>query len=246
MSVQYLVRFDDICPTMNWEIWEQVESILQQNGIKPILAVIPDNQDKKLQVDPPKADFWERVRSWQRQGWTIALHGYQHVFESSNSGLIGINSYSEFAGLSYDIQRHKVERALSIFSREGICADAWVAPAHTFDVITVQILGAFGVKVISDGFYCRPVSRMGAFWIPQQMWRFRPMPSGVWTICFHHNRFKASDVEQLKADIEKYKQAFVTVDELLHNPVKNHCMKDTLFSALWLLCLKLKRKFALL
>ena len=45
----YLVRFDDICPTMNWEAWEQVENVLVSEGIRPILAVVPDNRDENLE-----------------------------------------------------------------------------------------------------------------------------------------------------------------------------------------------------
>src|SRR5688572_15384620 len=40
---QYLLRFDDICPTMNWRVWAEIESVLIQREIKPLLAVVPDN-----------------------------------------------------------------------------------------------------------------------------------------------------------------------------------------------------------
>src|SRR5213594_2026420 len=62
---QYLLRFDDICPTMNWRVWAEIESVLIQRRLKPILAVVPDNRDPGLQVDTPVADFWERARAWQ-------------------------------------------------------------------------------------------------------------------------------------------------------------------------------------
>src|ERR1700676_5179596 len=77
MSVKFLLRFDDICPTMDWKIWNEVETILVEEGIKPILAVIPDNQDETLHDAEPNRHFWDRVRSWQTRGWTIGLHGYQ-------------------------------------------------------------------------------------------------------------------------------------------------------------------------
>ena len=77
---RYLIRFDDICPTMNWAGWDAIESLLMRHSIRPILAVVPDNRDPKLIVDSPCADFWERVRKWQRAGYAIALHGYQHRY----------------------------------------------------------------------------------------------------------------------------------------------------------------------
>ena len=61
---RYLLRFDDICPTMNWAIWDKVEEGLRRHDVRPILAVVPDNHDSKLRIDPPRADFWDRVRQW--------------------------------------------------------------------------------------------------------------------------------------------------------------------------------------
>ena len=58
-QARYLVRFDDICPTMDWDIWERVEEILLENKIKPILAVVPNNVDEHLIVTRQKDDFWK-------------------------------------------------------------------------------------------------------------------------------------------------------------------------------------------
>src|ERR1051326_9565196 len=85
---QFLLRFDDICPTMRWDMWSEIEKRLIQYDIKPILAVVPDNRDPVLQVDRPRRDFWVRVRRWQEQGWTIALHGYQHLYVAKAGGLV--------------------------------------------------------------------------------------------------------------------------------------------------------------
>lgn len=245
MGARFLIRFDDICPTMNWGVWYQVEAILDRFGVKPILAVVPDNRDSNLVVDTPKGDFWERVRHWQGQGWAIALHGYHHVYETKSSGLLGINKCSEFAGLPYDVQRSNIERALAVFSKEGIRADAWVAPAHSFDAITVQALGELGIRVISDGFHWRPVFSTGALWIPQQMWRFRPMPGGVWTVCFHHNHLTAGNIQKLGEDIVRYRQQIVSLGDLVNRyPAKTRSVLDKSFSALWLGGLRFKRRMA--
>lgn len=64
-AARYLVRFDDICPAMNWDMWGKIETVLRENGVKPILAVVPDNKDPLLDVGAPVSDFWERVRGWQ-------------------------------------------------------------------------------------------------------------------------------------------------------------------------------------
>ena len=79
-DARYLIRFDDICSTMNWTVWDAIESQLIRHSIRPILAVVPDNHDPKLIVEVARADFWERVRSWQRAGYAIAMHGYEHRY----------------------------------------------------------------------------------------------------------------------------------------------------------------------
>lgn len=210
MSAKYIVRFDDICPTMDWVVWEKIEAMLLKHNIKPILAVVPDNRDPKLTVDTPRNDFWERVRAWQAAGWTIAIHGYQHVYSTPHAGLMGINHYSEFAGLSYEEQYHKLEQGLAIFAEHNVRADAWIAPAHAFDTNTVRALLALKVDVISDGYYWRPVKRLGALWIPQQLWRFRQMPFGLWTVCLHHNRYTEAQLKNLEANFDEYASAIIS------------------------------------
>ena len=99
MLAKYLLRFDDICPTMNWQIWEQVDAVLKRENVMPILAVVPDNLDPKLHAAPARAEFWQRLRTYQQLGWAIGLHGYQHQYVNKSAGLVGIHAGSEFAGL---------------------------------------------------------------------------------------------------------------------------------------------------
>jgi predicted deacetylase len=186
MSVKFLLRFDDICPTMDWKIWNEVETILVEEGIKPILAVIPDNQDETLHDAEPNRHFWDRVRSWQTRGWTIGLHGYQHRYVTQDPGILGLRHYSEFAGLPLNEQQAKLVKALEIFRREGLRPKVWIAPAHSFDANTLLALASLGIRTISDGFALYPHrDSQGTFWIPQQLGKLRPVPSGVWTLCIH-------------------------------------------------------------
>lgn len=185
-GARYLLRFDDMCPTMDWALWEEVEALLVEAGVKPILAVIPDNQDPALMVTPPSPLFWDRVRSWQARGWTIGLHGYQHTYVNKEPGLLRLNRKSEFAGLSHSEQLDKLRKGLEVFEREGVHADVWVAPAHSFDGVTVSALAAVGIRTISDGMALAPFTDpQGTLWIPQQFANMRPMPFGIWTYCYH-------------------------------------------------------------
>ncbi len=202
---RYIVRFDDICPTMNWQVWEGIESFLDRFGVKPILAVVPDNVDPKLIVDEPRADFWDRVRGWQAKGYTIAIHGYQHRYVNTNPGIMGITPQSEFAGLSPAEQEEKLRKGLAIFEAQGVKADAWVAPSHSFDDVTVDLLARLGVPVISDGLWPMPHTRPnGITWVPQQLWGFERMKPGIWTVCNHHNKWSPERLARFGAELEAF------------------------------------------
>ena len=51
------IRMDDITPDMDFEKFTRFKTILDKHGIKPLIGVVPDNKDKKLQKNPPRADF---------------------------------------------------------------------------------------------------------------------------------------------------------------------------------------------
>lgn len=215
---QYLVRFDDICPTMNWAVWEAIERELDACGVKPILAVVPDNRDPKLEVDPPRADFWDRVRTWQAKGYTIALHGYQHRYVNRNPGLMGLTRQSEFAGLPRAEQKAKLESALAIFADEKVRIDAWVAPSHSFDRATVALLAELGVTTISDGLWPKPFEdKDGVRWIPQQLWGFREKGDGVWTVCNHHNGWSEPRLAAFGEALRAYAPRMTDVPSVLRS-----------------------------
>lgn len=243
MNARYLVRFDDICPTMNWRIWDRVEPVLRRHNVKPIVAVVPDNRDPQLVAGPPRAGFWDIVRDWQQAGWAIALHGHQHRYTQRNAGLLGINDFSEFAGVPEEMQRRKLDAALAVFTEQGLRADAWVAPAHSFDEVTVKLLLEAGIPIVSDGFYTRPVRHLGAIWIPQQLWRFHSMPFGLWTVCYHPNNFSEAGLARFEADIERHAPSIVALlrHELIESAVPPRGLGDRGLAALWLTALRLKR-----
>jgi len=211
----YILRLDDACPTMRWDIWLKLERILDEHNIKPIIGVIPDCKDPKLQFEKPKKDFWNWVRNLHKKGWHIAMHGYQHLYETKNSGLIGLNNYSEFAGLPYEIQAKKIKNAWKIFLDNGLKPKIWMAPAHSFDLNTLKALKEYTeIEYITDGFAVFPFTAYGFKWIPQQLWRFRKFPFGVWTICLHPNNMNDKDLEKFNKVLERYKELFTD------NPLK--------------------------
>jgi hypothetical protein len=208
---------------MNWETWDVIDKMLVSSNVRPILAVIPDNKDPKLMIEPPVNDFWDRVREWQARGWAIALHGYQHEYVNKNAGVIGLTRHSEFAGLPREVQKRKLLLGLDIFKRENVRADCWVAPSHSFDWTTVELLAELGVDVISDGLWPWPYTdKRGVIWVPQQIWGGRKpnqrgglcsMPAGVWTVCHHHNIWGKRELKNFQASLEEFGPDMIGLDD---------------------------------
>jgi predicted deacetylase len=220
VKARYLVRFDDVCPGMNWEVWRDVEPILVAADVKPMLAVIPSNQDAKLNVGALDDRFWDRVRAWQQRGWAIGLHGYEHRYVTKNPGLIGLNRRSEFAGVPAAAQAEKLRAAVEIFRREAVRPDLWIAPGHSFDDATVAALKGVGIDAISDGFFLsahRDAREM--LWIPQQMWTFHRRPFGLWTVCYHVNGWKAEHLRRFERDIARFRSRITSLADVVSTPL---------------------------
>ena len=47
-----IIRFDDISENMKWEFMERCESLFDKYKIKPVVGVIPNNQDIELKKYP--------------------------------------------------------------------------------------------------------------------------------------------------------------------------------------------------
>jgi predicted deacetylase len=225
MRTRFIMRFDDICPTMNWRVWRLLEHDLYELNIKPLMAVVPDNRDRDLMVSAPSVDdFWNSVRSWQKHGWTIGLHGYQHRYLTNAAGMYGRMPRSEFAGLPYEIQEIKLRNAVRIFREQQVSPEVWVAPAHSFDTTTVGILSKLGVRIISDGYAIYPYQDAeGVTWIPQQFGKFRKLPFGVWTICCHFNAWTDTDTNRFRQDLRKYHRHFTAVTDVVKSYREHRC-----------------------
>jgi predicted deacetylase len=215
-TARYLLRFDDLCPTMNWKVWSEIEAILTEQRLKPILAVVPDNQDPVLRVDTPRDDFWERARQWQARGWALALHGFQHKYSAEHPGIVTPKKKTEFAGFPAREQEEKLRRGVEIFERQGIKPRVWIAPSNSFDATTVSLLPQFGIRIICDGYFRVPfVYQRNIVWIPQQLHGFRPAPPGVWTVCYHHNHWTTSDLARFREDLVRYQYDIGSLDEVM-------------------------------
>jgi predicted deacetylase len=231
---EYLLRFDDFCPTMNHGKWKKLANLLDQYGIKPIVAVVPDNQDPSLRVAPDDPSFWNRMNRLQANGYVIALHGYQHVCQLRGHSIVPLHRLTEFAGASEAEQRYKLESGMHILQSHGLIPTVWVAPRHGFDHTTVKVLRELGIHTISDGFARYPFRRDGVLWVPQQLWDVREMAQGLCTVCYHPNTLTERSFEQLRNFLETHRRQFTTVEEIEQRwSNRRRSLGDRLFDSFW-------------
>jgi len=211
---QYLLRFDDLCPTMSKERWERFLGIVTRHSLKPILAVVPDNQDPDLIIDDSDSQFWDHMRALEAAGATIAMHGYRHLCTSAGTPILPLHRNTEFAGIDVATQRKWIREGLAILRGHGLEPRIFVAPRHGFDQATLSAIAAEGLGYLSDGFATRPFTREKIVWIPQQLWEPVHKSSGLWTICIHTNTATAALGEKLDNFLRESSGRLVSFDDV--------------------------------
>lgn len=194
-TARYLIRLDDACPTMRHAAWVEMEALLDSVGVRPIVAVVPENADPDLVFDAPSPSFWDKVRGWQTKGWAIGLHGHRHVFHRIDRARLLLPFYdrTEFAGLTLEEQSGKIRSAWDIFQREGVRPTIWIAPAHCFDAVTLEaVTKETPIRTVSDGLALDQFHAHGFRWLPQQLWALQPRSFGLWTVCLHPSSMSAT------------------------------------------------------
>ncbi|MBO5714183.1 MAG: DUF2334 domain-containing protein [Clostridia bacterium] len=200
-----LVRIDDVCSTMNQEKFNRVINLLNEYNVKPLLGVVPENRDDNLVVDKNQENFWEYVLDLTHQGYAISQHGYSHVYTSKDGGILKINNYSEFAGLSYNEQYNKLKCGKEILNQAGLYPEIFMAPAHSFDKNTLKALKQLGFKYVTDGFDSKMYRYKGLTFIPCCHWYKIVKLKGLATLCLHPNTMTETDFNDLKESLETFK-----------------------------------------
>lgn len=195
----YLIRLDDASEHMDLGRWEKVEEILDTYNVRPIFGIIPDNKDPKLLKYNENSNFWELMHSWIDKGWTPAMHGYQHLYSTTEGGINPVNKKSEFAGLPLEQQKLMIEKGYNILIKNNILPDIFFAPSHTFDDNTLKaIKDKTSIKVISDTIAVHTYYQDGFYFIPQQSGKCRRLPLKTVTICLHPNTMEEEDFQELR------------------------------------------------
>lgn len=233
--MKYLVRLDDACPTMNYSRWSKIEQILDKYNIKPLVGIVPNNEDPKLEVDKPNEEFWNIANKWQNKDWSIALHGFNHCYISNNAGINPLWNRSEFAGISLDIQKDKIKIGTNILKEKGIQPKYFFAPSHTFDSNTLEALKEVSdIRIISDTIALHPYKEGEFIFIPQQFGHFfNPLLNGMWTFCFHPNTMDNSQLAHFELFIKDNKDKFISFSEIDLSNITHKTILDRIISYLY-------------
>lgn len=242
MKQKYLIRLDDACPTMNREKWGKMEALLDKYGVKPLVGIIPHNEDPKLKIDPEDGKFWELAESWERKGWAIAMHGYNHVYSSKDGGINPLWKKSEFAGHPYELQRKKIKDGIAVIRKNGFNPKYFFAPSHTFDVNTLRALQEeTDIRIISDTIARKPYRKSDFVFIPQQSGHPTRLPfGGYMTICYHPNTMNDSSFVRLENFLKRSKDSILSFDQINIDEVGRKGLLDRLLSWIYFTKRKLK------
>ena len=93
-----------------------------KHKIKPVLGVIPKNQDEEFLKFEKRDFFWKKVKDWQSIGWEISMHGYTHIYDTQTAkkDFFGYGGRSEFFGHSFEKQNDTIKSGLKIFKDNDI------------------------------------------------------------------------------------------------------------------------------
>lgn len=235
----YLIRLDDASEYMNIEGWDRIGQLLDENGIMPLVGVIPENRDPMLTKEFPQDPlFWEKARHWQEKGWRIALHGYEHVYSADCGGINPVHNKSEFAGHPLEEQRRKIREGLAALHGHGLKPDVFFAPSHTFDENTLEALRLESdIRMISDTVANDTYCRSGFTFIPQQAGRVRELPFKLTTICLHPNFTTEREFAEIEAFFKAHQGEFLDP-----NAIKPTTRKRSILDRVYEMAYFMKRK----
>lgn len=243
MKVCYLLRLDDACETMDPEKWERIEILLRTHGIKPLIAVIPNNMDQDQKFFSNDPGIWSHLKELENIGWEICMHGNTHIYHTRYGGVNPVQSRSEFAGMPFDKQCEEIRKGFRKFLDKNIQPRIFVAPSHTFDNNTLLALKKeTPIRIISDTIAFKPYLKDDFVFIPQQFSNVRRINlPGLFTFTCHPGTMGDSDYRKLEKFLELNASRFVSVRDLDLRNLKNKTFADSNYSFFYFLFRKVFR-----
>lgn len=232
---RYILRLDDMCEKRDIGKWDIMEKLLDMYAVKPLVGIIPHCEDPGLEKYPVDNDFWRRINTWTEKGWTIAMHGYNHVCGTNAGGINPVNKRSEFAGEPLEVQKEKIRNGVTIMREHGIDPRVFFAPSHTFDENTLKaLIEESNIRFISDTPANKPYKIGKITFVPQQSGTVRDLPFDTVTFCYHPNIMKDTDFEKL--------ERFFKIHEFSEFPLENADRKISLYDRLLMKLYYMKHK----
>ena len=214
-----LIRIDDVCENMNWDLMSKLESLFDNHSIKPVLGVIPNNRDEDFLSFPRKDNFWDQVRKWQDKGWEIVQHGDTHIYDrlcSKKSDYFEYGGGSEFFGHPLDVQEKRIKNGLEKFKREKINIRSFFAPNQTYDENTFIALKNCGINEVIDGYGLMPYTEKNVKFIPQLFEKVVLLPFGIQSTKLHLHIWDENDYKKFENFIKINSKKIITYDQALN------------------------------
>lgn len=214
-----LIRIDDVCENMNWNLMSKLESLFDDYSIKPVLGVIPNNRDEDFLSFPRKDNFWDQVRKWQDKGWEIVQHGDTHIYDrlcSKKSDYFEYGGGSEFFGHPLNVQEKRIKNGLEKFKREKINIRSFFAPNQTYDENTFIALKNCGISEVIDGYGLMPYTEKNIKFIPQLFEKVVLLPFGIQSTKLHLHIWDENDYKKFENFIKINSKKIITYDQALN------------------------------
>ena len=231
----YIIRLDDASEHMDVVRWHRMEGLLDKYGVKPLVGIIPENHDPKF-VDAYARDegFWAKAREWDmKKGWTLALHGWLHVYTTKCAGINPAGAKSEFAGVSFKKQCEMIREGVSILKSRGIVPAVFFAPSHTYDMNTIEALRKESdIRIISDTVANDIYLKWGFRFVPVQLSSPRKAPFKLTTICLHPNMMANRQFEVLDEFLSRLGSECLSLKGM-ELPVRRFGVLDFFASLIW-------------
>lgn len=218
-----LIRIDDVCENMNWNLMSKLESLFDNYSIKPVLGVIPNNRDEDFLSFPRNDNFWDQVRKWQVKGWEIVQHGDTHIYDrlcSKKSDYFEYGGGSEFFGHPLNVQEKRIKNGLEKFKREKINIRSFFAPNQTYDENTFIALKNCGISEVIDGYGLMPYTEKNIKFIPQLFEKVVLLPFGIQSTKLHLHIWDENDYKKFENFIKINSKKIITYDQAL-NKINN-------------------------
>ena len=216
-GMKICIRMDDITPDMDWAKFLRFKELCDLYQVKPLIGIVPKNEDQNLCIDPPREDFWAYIRALQKDGWMVAQHGYTHVYMTKEAGIFPLNPFSEFAGVEYSEQYEALRLGQNILKEHGIETDIFMAPGHSYDKYTLKALENLKFWRITDGFGKRPYIRNNMVFYPISYSQSSALraKNGYTTFVVHTNVMEEKDFQRYEQMFKTYKDRLISYTEFL-------------------------------